>query len=153
SGSRFRFCHSVSVVIGTKNPEPRLWTRSALPPLPSTSAARTIGGGSSCTCASAHHRKSAATRRSGCHLFFLGFIVRIHDALGNLGELVIGFLLFLERFLEQVDDGVEFEQARVRNGRAVGGNLVVLHSLGCTDDRRVTQPIVIVAFAGVIVAL
>jgi hypothetical protein len=78
-----------------------------------------VGRRGACAHAASHHVHAASRPRlpsaaAGRLVFILAFFLRgrvqIHDALCNISELLIRRLFFLERFFEQVDDIVEFEQ-------------------------------------------
>src|ERR1700751_4368301 len=63
-------------------------------------------------------------------------------ALGDVGELLVGRLLFLEVLIQQVGDVVAAEPLRPRDQRAVAGDLIMLDRLRGGDDRGVEHLVV-----------
>ena len=59
---------------------------------------------------------------------------RVHRALCDLGELLVGLLLFVERLLEQLGRVCIAELVGERSGSAIGGHLVMFDALGCRDE-------------------
>src|SRR5512145_834755 len=73
-------------------------------------------------------------------LFFFLLVLRglaAHDALGDLGEVLVGLLLLLESLLEQLGGFLLAEHLGHGAGRAVGRDLVVLDLLGGGDEAGV----------------
>src|SRR4051794_8764805 len=69
-------------------------------------------------------------------LAFLSVLLRrfeIDHAFGDLGQLRVRRLLLNQRFLQQIDDLVQLEQASMRDRGPVRGDLVVFDPLGRAD--------------------
>src|SRR5262245_8523979 len=133
--------------------------------LPASSGARAMtasppitGTPSAVRAASGRLSRPRAGRGADHFVFFTFFVgcrggIQVQHSLADVGELLIGCLLFAQRLLEQVDDPVESEQARVSNGGAIGSDLVMLDALRHSNNRRISEAVIGELFADVLVAL
>src|SRR5688572_23341295 len=68
--------------------------------------------------------------------------VNVHRALGDLRELAVGCLLFVQRLLQQLSSRGMSQPFSERASSAVAGDLVVLNALGSGNQRRVAHIVV-----------
>ena len=76
--------------------------------------------------------------------FFVLFLVRCggiggHRRFGEFGELRVGFLFLIERFLEEIGEIVVTEASREGAGGAVAGDFVMLDALRRADEAGIAN--------------